>query len=385
MVDLGSGTNEYSPFASGVGANVETPADWTSNIVRQQGFQNGIALPSQANTVWRQCSVIAAMIAQFSADFSGDDSVDDGDVLAAEQRFVDALNAYAAPVGVYFITDTGSANAVVGTCDNAPEAYHDVKLVIFKKMNADNSSSMTINLWSKGAVALTDNTGGSFGSGSVKANGFYICAPDGDSAFRLLGGATTYTNVTDLTAASGDGIAVTVPDGVVNRRRLLGTHDITVNSGDRWARGKASDDTDIYMTTTELLTYLTSALNITQPEEPPGPYGTEIGQCCTAMCSTSGWYGNLLTAGITTGMTISGANLSSGVIPGANQYYFPGGMVAVNGINTGVSALLADPGAGVYGNNNANLTGTWRLQAWTFLLSMANGAEWHLTIWQRIA
>lgn len=384
MVDLGSGSNEIVPFATGVGANVETPNDWENNIVRQQGFQNGIALPSQCNTVWRQASFIASMIAQFSADFSGEASVDDGDVLAAEQRFIDALNAYAAPVGVYFVTDTGSANAVIGTTDNPPASYSAAKLVVFKKMAQDNGGAMTINLWGKGAVPLTDNTGANFGAAAVKGSSFYICAPDGNSAFRVLGGATTYTNVTDLTANSGDGIAVVAQTGVVNRRRLLGTHDVVVNSNDRWARGKGSDDTDLYMTTTEFLAWLVAQLNIPEiPETPPSGWGTEVGQSCMTMIYTKGWVINLPYAGITTGMTISGANLSSGQIPGANTWLW--GMFAVNGTNTGVMSADMSPSAGVQGNNMQALTGTWRLAAWTFVISMANNAEWHIAIWERIA
>lgn len=384
MVDLGSGTNDYVPFAHGVGANVETADDWKNNIVRSAGFQNGVALPSQANTAWRQASVIAAMIAQFSADFSAQASVDDGDVLAAEQRFIDALQAYAAPVGVYFVTDTGSANAIVGTSSNPPASYTAVKLVIFKKMAQDNSGPVTINLWSKGAVPLTDNTGAAFSSGALKGSAFYICAPDGGSSFRILGGATTYTNVTDLTANSGDGISVTAETGVVDRRRLRGTHDITVNSGDRWARGKASDDTDIYMTTTEFLAWLISQLNIPEiPETPPGPFGTDVGQCAIQMIYTKGWVINLPYAGITTGMTVSGSNLSSGQIPGANTWLW--GAMAINGTNTGVLSVNYSPGAGVYGNNDAQLTGTWRLVAWTFSIAAANNAEWHHAVWQRIA
>jgi hypothetical protein len=380
MPTHGSGTNEIVPFANGVGANVEDPADWDANVVRQQGFQNGVALPNLANTVWRQASVIASMIAQFSADYSGEASVDDGDVIAAEDRFVAALNQFVAPTGVYVVNDTGTANAVVGTSSPAPASYSDVRIVIFKKMNADNSGNMTINLWDLGVVPLTDNTGANLASGALKANSYYIATRDG-SGFRILGGATTYTNVANLTANSGDGIEVTV-GGVVNRRRASGTHNTTVNANDRWARGKSTDDTDLYMTTSELLAYLQANLSFLTSAPTQG-FGTAVGQCCVSLITTSGWVINLAYAGITAGMTISGANLSAGAIPGANSWFT--GMSAPNGVNSGAVGSIYDPGAEVYGNSGVALTGTWRLVASTFVISMANNTEWHLAFWQRIA
>ena len=104
---LGLGTNQIESFALGVGANVETPANWQADTVRQQGFEGGIASSQKANTVLRQATFIAAMIAQFSADFSGAPCNDDGNILNAEQNFINALQQALAVQGIYYIPDTG--------------------------------------------------------------------------------------------------------------------------------------------------------------------------------------------------------------------------------------------------------------------------------------
>ena len=255
---IGTGLNQYVPFATGVGANVETPTNWIADLVRQQGFQNGIANPTQANTVLRQASFIAAMIAQFSADFSSEAMVDDGNLANAEQVFVDALRRMFR--GVYFMNDTGTANAMAGTDagQSAPTAYDSRMVIVIKKTNTPNSGPMTANFWGLGAVSLGDNTGAALSSGALIANSYYILTYAG-SGWRVLGGVAQYTSVTNLTANSGDMISVTAGTGVVDFRTLRGTHDAAIADLDRWPRGKnANADQAVYVTSLELLAWIQS-------------------------------------------------------------------------------------------------------------------------------
>jgi hypothetical protein len=257
-VTPGSGDSDFVPFATGIGANVQDAEDWTGNLVRQLGFQAGVANPTEANTVWRQASAIASMIAQFSSDYSEEASVDDGDIIAAEERFIKALIRLFSPFGVYYIQDTGTGNHIVGTSDPSPSSYAPPCFVIFKKSNSDNDGPMDINLWTLGAVSLRDNTGADLSPGAIKANSFYVTASDG-GGFRILGGAATYTSVSNLTANSGDGVEVTI-EGIVNRRTLLGSSDTNINTNDRWARGRAADDHDVYVTSAQFLAWIMSNL-----------------------------------------------------------------------------------------------------------------------------
>ncbi len=83
MTTLGSGSNQFVPFATGSGANVMDPTNWGGDGVVQQGFERGIVPSQKFNTLGRQAMFISAMIAQFTADFSGNPSNDDGNLLNA--------------------------------------------------------------------------------------------------------------------------------------------------------------------------------------------------------------------------------------------------------------------------------------------------------------
>lgn len=84
-------TNQYLPFATAGGANVLTPADYQALAARLSGFSAGVASSQQLNSVWRQSSVVAAMIAQFIADELNVNVLDDGNVANLEAIFIAAL------------------------------------------------------------------------------------------------------------------------------------------------------------------------------------------------------------------------------------------------------------------------------------------------------
>lgn len=259
MTILGQGQSQILPFATGTGANVESPTNWASDAVLQQGFQRGIVASQKFNTPLRQATFIASMIAQFMADYSGNPTNDDGQLLNAEQNFTEALQAFLQPFGVYFMLDTGTANNMVGNSTPAPTSYQSPGLIVIKKMAADNTGPMTCNFWNLGSVALTDMVGVALSSGALKSGGLYILAETGGN-YRVLGGTSTYTTVTNLTANSGDMITVQV-SGEVDWRAFAGTHDTTVGTGDAWPRGKASDGTARYMLTSEFVTWIQGQLS----------------------------------------------------------------------------------------------------------------------------
>lgn len=340
---LGLGTNQIESFALGVGANVETPANWQADTVRQQGFEGGIASSQKANTVLRQATFIAAMIAQFSADFSGAPCNDDGNILNAEQNFINALSAALAVQGVYYLTDTGTANAMVATGPSTgPAAYSSPCLVIIKKMNAPNTGAMTANFWNLGVVALTDNTGAAMSSGALLASSYYLLTYSG-GGFHVLGGAATYTSVSNLTANSGDMIQVTAITGVVNLRIGTGVHSATVGAGDMWPRGNAADDTCRYMLTSELLAWLSAALATPS---------------LTGFTRLQGWsVGGVKTANWTADQVIASVSMSGVGYRGANlSLAFNGATTGVNGMDTG--SMPANTDLSIYAIYNPT-TSTW--------------------------
>lgn len=83
--------NEFKAFAVGENANVLTQTEYENLPAVTSGFQARIAESVQLNKVWRQASVIAAMLGQFTADKSGNDVVDDGKLDVLMNSFMKAL------------------------------------------------------------------------------------------------------------------------------------------------------------------------------------------------------------------------------------------------------------------------------------------------------
>ncbi|HBE9182436.1 TPA: hypothetical protein KNH08_005382 [Serratia fonticola] len=86
--------NEILPFGAAAGANVLTPKDYETLSSRLMGFSAGIAESKQLNTVWRQSSIIANLMAQFIADKSGKDVLDNGDMVTLRANLEAALKAF---------------------------------------------------------------------------------------------------------------------------------------------------------------------------------------------------------------------------------------------------------------------------------------------------
>ncbi|MER0986842.1 hypothetical protein AAA626_08685 [Pseudomonas aeruginosa] len=73
-------TNDFLPFAGGVGSNVLTQAAYAALSARTAGFTAGVAKSAELNKVWRQASIMSAALAQLIADNTGLDVIDDGSV-----------------------------------------------------------------------------------------------------------------------------------------------------------------------------------------------------------------------------------------------------------------------------------------------------------------
>lgn len=71
-------SNDFLPFAGGVGSNVLTQAAYAALAARTAGFSAGVAKSAELNKVWRQSSLMTAALAQFAADQTGLDMLDDG-------------------------------------------------------------------------------------------------------------------------------------------------------------------------------------------------------------------------------------------------------------------------------------------------------------------
>ncbi|MNG58367.1 hypothetical protein D3C79_190630 [compost metagenome] len=83
--------NEFLPFGTAANANVIPNADYQALPARTGGFSSGVAKSEQMNSVWRQSSVIASVLAQFIADKSGNDVLDDGNTAVLQDSLTAAL------------------------------------------------------------------------------------------------------------------------------------------------------------------------------------------------------------------------------------------------------------------------------------------------------
>jgi hypothetical protein len=102
--------NDFLPFAVGADANVLSQSAYAGlTSILQSGFQSGIANSQQLNKVWRQSSIMAAVLAQFIVNNSGQPAIDDGTTATLLANLQTAVAA--ASRAQVILPDTGTANA----------------------------------------------------------------------------------------------------------------------------------------------------------------------------------------------------------------------------------------------------------------------------------
>ncbi|MDN7413487.1 hypothetical protein QZM42_33720 [Burkholderia vietnamiensis] len=162
--------NNFKPFAAAAGANVMAQADYEALAALLTGFQSGTAQSVQLNKVWRQSSIMAAVLGQFIVDLTGQDAVDDGTTATLLANLKMAVQAQSAAVvgqarnlsmSVTTAASTATLNAdeiVVGT------ALGGQKYLL-------KQFSKTINLAAAGAGGM--DTGAAPASGFVALYAIY--------------------------------------------------------------------------------------------------------------------------------------------------------------------------------------------------------------------
>jgi hypothetical protein len=93
-------SNDFLPFGGGAGANVIDQATYAALTARLAGFQSGVAQSAQLNKVWRQSSIMAAVLAQFIVDQTGSDAIDEGTIATLLANLKQAIPNTVNAVGV---------------------------------------------------------------------------------------------------------------------------------------------------------------------------------------------------------------------------------------------------------------------------------------------
>lgn len=162
--------NNFKPFAAAGGANVMAQADYEALAALLTGFQSGTAKSDQLNKVWRQSSIMAAVLAQFIVDLTGQDAIDDGTTATLLANLKMAVQAQSAAVVGQARNLTMSVTAASSTATlNADEIIVGSSLGGQKYLL--KQFSKTINLAAAGAGGM--DTGTAPASGYVALYAIY--------------------------------------------------------------------------------------------------------------------------------------------------------------------------------------------------------------------
>ncbi|RQU16223.1 hypothetical protein DF153_21420 [Burkholderia cenocepacia] len=162
--------NNFKPFAAAGGANVMTQADYEALAALLTGFQSGTAQSQQLNKVWRQSSIMAAVLAQFIVDLTGQDAIDDGTTATLLANLKTAVQAQSAAVvgqarNVAMSIAAASTNATLTADEVVVGTALGGQKYLLKQF------SKTINLATAGAGGM--DTGAAPNSGYVALYAIY--------------------------------------------------------------------------------------------------------------------------------------------------------------------------------------------------------------------
>lgn len=159
--------NDFLPFAVGGAANVLSQAQYAAlTTLLADGFQTGTAQSQQLNKVWRQGSIMAAVMGQLIADSTGQNAIDDGTVGTLEANLARAIRG-----DVWRGVDSGTAGAYAITLMPPPLAITPGMLVGISAIIAGNTGAATLNANGLGALPIHGPGGAALQGGEFVAGG----------------------------------------------------------------------------------------------------------------------------------------------------------------------------------------------------------------------
>lgn len=168
-------TNDFKPFATGVGANVTPQADWIALAALATGFQSGKASSAQINKAIRQALFISSALAQYTADKSGQDVLDDGDVAGFIAKMHSAFGADFQPLDATLTALaalTGAANKLPYFNGDDTATLTDLTAVGRNVIGQTSIANLLTYLGLVGGVS-SDATGRLIGIKKITASGTY--------------------------------------------------------------------------------------------------------------------------------------------------------------------------------------------------------------------
>ncbi len=200
--------NDFLPFAASSGANVLTQAQYLGlSTLIANGFSSGVAPSVQLNKVWRQSSIMAAMLAQFISDGSAQPAIDDGTIATLETNLFSAVRTAARISAI--ATDTGAVNAYTTT--NVPPitalTNGALQYVTISHANTGGSTYAPDGLAAKPIVGLGTNSlqGGELIAGGIVELLYSNTINGGNGGWILIG---SYGGAMQTAPATQSGHAV---------------------------------------------------------------------------------------------------------------------------------------------------------------------------------
>lgn len=210
-------SNDFLVFAGAGGANVVSQSTYASMAALAGGFVTGIAESNQLNKVWRQGSIMAAILGQLSADITGANSVDDGTTTTLLGNLLTSI--LAAGYGI----DTGVANSYTMTLSPVPVTpLFDGAVYSMRPLNT-NTGASTLAVNGSPAHAILAQNGAALQGGEIVAgqtvtliyssnlSSFIVMLNSGGyqhSATPLAGDSSTKVATTAFVGANGLGAQV---------------------------------------------------------------------------------------------------------------------------------------------------------------------------------
>lgn len=150
--------NDFLTFSAAPGANVLTQSAYAAATTTATGYQTGTASSAAANKTLRQCSLIAAMIAQFIVDKAVQPVIDDGTTATIEANFVAAILAVAQTINITIPDVDGLTAALAGKLDATANAVSASKLATPRNISLNGVVVGAVNFDGSGNVAITTTT-----------------------------------------------------------------------------------------------------------------------------------------------------------------------------------------------------------------------------------
>jgi hypothetical protein len=175
--------NQFVSFATGNGANTESPTAFLADPVRQQGFQAGPASSTIVNTALRQATSISAMMGQFIAENGNTNANDDGNIVNLLAGFRLGISGLASLAS--YVVDTSTTPGTITVARTPAIQQYQPGLPLQIRLSQPIPGPSFINANGLGPVPVKRAGGGQLAQGDFLVGDILPVIFDGSSFIVL--------------------------------------------------------------------------------------------------------------------------------------------------------------------------------------------------------